>query len=253
MKVFSSFLLQSFFLISSCFVFSQNSLGIWDTKSSFSQVINLSAGEYRPITFKLPQGTTKVYYRIEVVSQIGNTTSTFLEQFYNSTNPKIQLASRLTNTTIKMSDPKISYSILFASASGTNQCFDSNGVITGEQINSLGDDACINTNDISGAFVFKFKSENSYFPLKIKFEIIPFINYELSRGWAKNLKDVLYDILVKGLSENNTENYSIIRINEISNCILVNITKDFTVKQFQNLAEYEKQNYIMSLKPKCDN
>jgi hypothetical protein len=236
-----------------CFnVHGQNNEGVWDTSSSFSQEVNLSAGEYRPITYKLPLGTTKVYYRVYVVSSLGDASSSFLKLFENSTNPKIAIPARLTQTSIKMSDPKINYSVVFASASGTNECFSSNGVITGEQINSLNENNCINTDDNSSALVFKFKSENSFFPLKIKFEIIPFINFELSRGWSKNLKNGLYNLLVKYLNENNTENYNTFKINEVSNCILVNVTKDYTLNQFKSLANYEMQNYFNNLKSKCD-
>ena len=106
--------------------------------------------------------------------------------------------------------------------------------------------------DFKSNLKFNFESLNKLFPLKVVFESVPFIDIELKRGWSKSIKDYLYNNLVSYVKENNSENLSLSKIEETINCLLGQLTKDYTLKEFQLLAEYEKGNYFNKTIKTCN-
>ena len=219
---------STIFCLLNSLMFSQEN-GYWYIHAIRSQVISLSHGESKGITIELPRGTSKFSYKIKIISQYANATYDFADMFKNSLDPRFRILSQ----TAKI-------------------CYSSNGIITGTEINFFDSTKinCINTDENTNVLNFYFKNENQFFPLKVIFEYIPYIDYELQRGWSKNLKNNLYNLLLNKLKEslNNIGN------NEIKNglsCILSNVVKDYTLEQFKSLADYEQQNYFSTIIKKC--
>lgn len=232
----------------------QSNIGHWDSYSANSQTLTLNKSEAKSISYKVPIGTSKVYYKIQVLKQIGDDVSTeFLGYFKNSTDLRISIPAQIADLSIKSSSAKATYFVEQISGGSVKQCYNNNQIISGSHINYFDNTSCINTNEGIDYLVFKFKSENAFFPLKIVFEIIPFIDNELERGWTKNLKEYLYKNLVDKLVSSNSDNISYEKIKEVSSCLLSNITNDYSLNQFQSLADYEKDLYFNKLKSKCLN
>ena len=232
-------------------MYCQSIKGSWN--QGFGQTINLNAGKDRVIRYNLPTGTTKVYFKLKIITQWGNEASDFLSLFQNSTDPKIKIASFIGEKAIKASDPKISFNAFFNSNGLQYNCINSNGIITGVFLSSISEDECIKVDYLEKNFIdFNIKNENSLFNLKVVFEIVPFVDYELSRGWSKSIKNELYNFLLKNLNENNEFNLSKNQIEELTRCFLTNVVTDYTYRDFLNLAEFEKKNYIEKLKRNCN-
>ena len=233
-------------------VFSQDN-GLWDVNAIKSQTINLSHGESKGITVELPRGTSKFSYKIKVISQFATAIYDFADMFKNSIDPRFSILSQAAKVAVSANDPKISYSIENYSGNQKNYCYSSNGIITGTVINffDYSNRNCINIDENTNVLNFYFKSNNQVFPLKVVFEYIPFIDSELQRGWTKNLKNNLYDFLLSKLKE-ISNNINEDELKKGLSCILTNIVNDYTLDQYQSLAEYEKQNYFSKIIEKCN-
>ena len=243
--------ISTIFCLLNSLMFSQEN-GYWYIHAIRSQVISLSHGESKGITIELPRGTSKFSYKIKIISQYANATYDFADMFKNSLDPRFRILSQTAKIAVSATDPKIRYSIESFSNNQKSLCYSSNGIITGTEINFFDSTKinCINTDENTNVLNFYFKNENQFFPLKVIFEYIPYIDYELQRGWSKNLKNNLYNLLLNKLKEslNNIGN------NEIKNglsCILSNVVKDYTLEQFKSLADYEQQNYFSTIIKKC--
>jgi hypothetical protein len=233
-------------------VFSQEN-GFWDVNAIKSQTINLNHGQSKGITVELPRGTSKFSYKIKVISQYATATYDFADMFKNSIAPGFPMLSQAAKVVVSATDPKISYSIENYSGNQKNYCYSSNGIITGTVINYFDytNRNCLNIEENANVLNFYFKSNNQFFPLKVVFEYIPYIDSELKRGWTKKLKNNLYDFLfikLKEISNNINED----ELKKGLSCILTNVVIDYTLDQFQFLAEYEKQNYFSKVIEKCN-
>jgi hypothetical protein len=234
-------------------MFSQEN-GYWDTNAIQSQVINLSREETKVVTITLPKGISKFSYKIKIISQYATTAYDFADMFSNSNDPKFRIMSQGAKIAVSSTDPKIWYSIENISGNQKNFCCSSNGIITGTQINyfDYSNKSCINIDEISNTLIFKFKSYNKFFPLKVVFEYIPYIDNELKRGWSKNLKDKLYNYIINEIKKENN-NVSNNQIESAVNCILTNVIKDYTLEQYRSLAGFEVQNYFKKILKTCEN
>jgi hypothetical protein len=232
-------------------MFSQGN-GYWDTNAIKSQVIPLNAEQNKTIQVLLPQGTTKFSYKIKVISQIGNVTYDFAEVFKNSADPRLALASQVTKSVVSSTEPKISYSIERI-GSQRSLCYSSNGIIIGQVINYIDfqNRKCIDTDEDLNILNFYFKSENKIWPLKVVFEYVPFVEYELKRGWSKNLKNDFYNSLVNFIKQDSS-NAVDGEIEKAVSCLVTNVIKDYTFEEFKSLAEFEKRNYLQKTASICD-
>lgn len=241
------------FLISFC-VYSQEN-GNWDIESSEKKIVKLNAGQSDGILLNLPLGTTKILYSIKILKSVSNESVASLTDLItsNTIDPKTYILAKTVEQGVKMSDAKITYSISSQSDTKVNNCFSSNGIVT-DEIKHYFDYTNQNCLDISGnnlKLYFRFTSQNNFFPLKVIFQVVYYIDEDLKRGWSKNIKNHLFENLVKNIKQSN-QSLTIETIENNVNCILTNLTKDYTFHEFQLLAEYEKKNYFEKLKNICD-
>lgn len=228
--------------------------GKWDKNNIKTEVINLNAGEVKSLKIDLPLGTSKVYYTIKVLKKNADIVYSMTNLVSKNTfDPRLILLSEVTKASVNMSDAKIKYSITSLSDGNKSICYNSSEIITDERKDYF-DYTNKNCLDISGnnlSLLFNFQSHNKYFPLKIVIELAPFVDNDLKNGWSQNIKNHLYNYLVNSIKQSNS-NLSNDVIEKNVNCILTNLTKDYTFQQFQLLAEYEKKNYFQKLKDICD-
>lgn len=249
----SSYLLL--WLLFNTFIFSQEN-GKWDSFSIQEKRITLDAGQSHNLSVTLPLGTTKVFYTIRAMKLVGekDELSIISRELSKSPTPNFaSLATQSANIAIGMSDAKISYSIISQSDNNTYNCYNSQGVVTNERVYiDYTNKNCI---DISGSNLklnFNFKSENKFFGLRLVFEIIPFVDNELKRGWTQNIKNYLYENFVKLIKESNNE-LKINNIEKFASCLLSRVMEAYTFTEFKLLADYERKQYVDNIAKLCEN
>lgn len=241
-------------LLFSTFIFPQEN-GRWDSNSIRSTTIKLNAGQSTNLTIDLPAGTSKYFYTIKVVKKYSNENISVIADAFSSnpTTPQFAILAQSIKAGANMSDAKISYSLIAQSDNNNYTCLNNSGVVMDERVFvDYNKKECL---DISGTNLklnFFFKSENKFFELKIIFEIVSFIDYDLKRGWSLNRKNFLHENLVKYFkSEHPSENQS--TIEKYVGCILMRVEEAYTYKQFELLTTYEKDEYIKKISSLCIN
>jgi hypothetical protein len=242
-------------LLLSTIIFSQEN-GKWDSFSIQEKRITLDAGQSHNLSITLPKGTTKVFYTVRAMKLVGEKEelSIISRELSKSPTPNLALlATQSANIAIGMNDAKISYSIKSQSDNNTYNCYNSQGIVTNERVYiDYTDKNCL---DISGSNLklnFNFKSENKFFGLRLVFEIIPFVDNELKRGWSQNIKNYLYENFVKLVKENNNE-LKIENIENFAGCLLSRVMEAYTFTEFKLLAEYERKQYVDNIALLCKN
>lgn len=249
----TSYILLS--LLFSTIIFSQEN-GKWDSFSIQEKKITLDAGQSNNLTITLPKGTTKVFYTVRAMKLVGEKEELSLisRELSKSSTPNWALiATESTNIAIGMSDAKISYSIIGQSDNNNYNCYQSRGIVTNERVYI--DYTNKNCLDISGSNLklnFNFKSENKFFGLRLIFEIIPFIDNDLKRGWSQNIKNFYYENFVRMIKEKNNE-LKISNIEKFAGCVLSRVTEAYSYTEFSLLADYERSEYINSIAMLCKN
>lgn len=237
------------------FVFSQEN-GRWDSFSIQEKRITLDAGQSHNLSITLPKGTTKVFYTVRAMKLVGEKEELSIISKELSKNPTpnfAAIATQSANIAIGMSDAKISYSIIGQSDNNNYNCYQSRGIVTNERVYI--DYSNKNCLDISGSNLklnFNFKSENKFFGLRLIFEIIPFVDNDLKRGWSQNIKNFLYENFVKLIKESNNE-LKINNVEKFAGCLLSRVMEAYTFTEFQLLADYERKQYLDNMAKLCEN
>ena len=251
------FFLTLFFLSVVFSSFAQQD-GYWDKERTTNKQIELSA--YKKLIVKsedFPVGTTQIVYRITVLNENQVITSSLVDVLKAIPDPTgiskgsagaVFLLSKISG------DDKCIYNIFALekyaneyTKSGKNDkaCFFQNKPISSEaKLLSIGKSSCLNVNTEN--IYFGFESKNWVMNQKIVLEIVPWVDYKLSRGWnIQNKQQVLNQCKSSeiGKKVQNVDNFCI--------CQLEKLQEKYRFAEFQNLLQAEKIIFLQKSDADC--
>ena len=251
------FFLTLFFLSVVFSSFAQQD-GYWDKERITNKQIELSA--YKKLVVKsedFPVGTTQLVYRITVLNENQVITSSLIDVLKAIPDPTgiskgsagaVFLLSKISG------DDKCIYNVFSLekyaneyTKSGKNDkaCFFQNKPISSEaKLLSVGKSSCLNVNTEN--IYFGFDSKNWVMNQKIVLEIVPWVDYKLSRGWnIQNKQQVLNQCKNSetGKKVQNADTFCISQLEKLQ--------EKYRFVEFQNLLQAEKINFLQKSDADC--
>lgn len=236
------------FLISISFqaVFAQKD-GYWDKERASTKEIVVSARNRIVIkTEDLPVGTTEVVYRITLLDENQQMASSLVSVLKSIPDPTgisqgsagaVFLVSKISGA------DKCKYAIF---SNGTlaaayekegkteKACFVQNEAVSKDAKRlSIDKSTCFNSNSTN--MWFGFESKNWIMQQKIILEVVPWVDFKLSRGWNQgNRKLILNQCKMTDLANKipNSDEYCV--------CVLDKLQKEYKFQEFQKLLAVEK-------------
>lgn len=234
-------------------IFSQSSEGYWDNVRTTNETINLSAGKRTVIkSTDLPDGTTEAVFRISILDdnqKLASSLVSLLKSIPDPTGISQGSAGAVYLLSTISGDDKCKYAIFNnekdalqyqKTGEAKNACFVQNTPINKEAKLLTESSSCVSNS--SKNLWIGFESDNWFMKQKIVFELVPWVNEKLSRGWTIAAKKIVLDE-VKKLDIIS----SIAKKNEFAGTMLDLISKKMTYKEFKNLFPEEKQKIFSDL------
>ena len=234
------------FLLSTNIVFSQKD-GYWDKTRATSEEISVSARDRIVIkTQDFPEGTTVVVYRITLLDknqQLAGSLVSVLKAIPDPTGISQGSAGAVFILSKISGDDKCKYAIFSKEELATkykadgkmdDACLIQDTPLSKDAKRlSTEKSACMQSN--SGNLWFGFESKNWIMNQKIILEVVPWIDYKLSRGWTiKNRKAIIDQCKTSNLAQRmiNSDDFCV--------CILDKIQSKYKHKEFQKLLAVER-------------
>ena len=234
-------------------IFSQSSEGYWDNVRTTNETINLSAGKRTVIkSTDLPDGTTEAVFRISILDdnqKLASSLVSLLKSIPDPTGISQGSAGAVYLLSTISGDDKCRYAIFNnekdalqyqKTGEAKNACFVQNTPINKEAKLLTENSSCVSNS--SKNLWIGFESDNWFMKQKIVFELVPWVNEKLSRGWTTAAKKSVLDE-IKKLDIIS----SIAKKNEFAGTMLDLISKKTTYKEFKNLFPEEKQKIFSDL------
>jgi tetratricopeptide (TPR) repeat protein len=226
--------------------FSQSD-GFWDKERATSKEITVVAGKRIVIkTDDLPIGTTEIVYRITLLDenqQLANSLASILKAIPDPTGISQGSAGAVFILSKVSGADKCSYALFsnkeaaqfYKETGKTNKaCLTQNIAISKDAKRiSLDKSTCLNS--IYNAMWFGFESKNWILNQKIILEVVPWVDYKLSRGWTiENRKSII------ALAKTSDLAKKMIKSDDFCLCILEKMQKQFKFQEYQTLLAIEK-------------
>lgn len=238
-------------------VFSQQD-GFWDKDHATYKEIVVNAGDKVMVKSEdLPIGTTEIVYRVTVLDenqQMSNSLVSLLKAIPDPTGISQGSAGALFLLSKVSGNDKCKYAI-FTSSNAANEyknkgkldkacLYQKNPVNKDAKVLNIEKSACLQSNTTN--FWIVFESNNWIMNQKILVEVVPWVNYKLSRGYTlNNRKKIINECkdseTAKRLS--NSDDFCV--------CVLEKVQKEFKFQEFQKLLEIEKTKKIKDLSNSC--
>ena len=232
--------------------------GYWDKIRVTTKEITLGAGNR--ITVKsedFPKGTTEIIYRITLLDDNQQLASSLVSLLKSVPDPSgisqgsagaVFLMSKISG------DDKCTYA-LFSSEDNASKyrdsgksdvaCYVQNTPLSKEaKLFSIENSKCLKTNPQN--IWFAFESQNWIMKQKIVLEIVPWIDYKLSKGWTQENKKSILDLCkTSDLAElmGNSNDFCV--------CILDQFVQKYTFPEYQKLLAVEKSKAYKDFGAKC--
>ncbi|CAM3973750.1 M48 family metallopeptidase [Flavobacterium antarcticum] len=251
----SSFLILLFFFTISI---SAQQTGYWDKARVTTKEISLSAGNRVSVKSEdFPKGTTEIIYRITLLDD-NQQLATSLVSLLKSVPDPSGISQGSAGAVFLMSkisgDDKCTYA-LFSSEdnakkykdSGTSDaaCYVQNTPLSKEaKLFSIETSKCLKAN--AQNIWFAFESKNWLMKQKIVLEVVPWVDYKLSKGWSQaNKKSILDLCKTSDLAElmGNSNDFCV--------CILDQFVQKYTFPEYQKLLAAEKSKAYKDFGAKC--
>ena len=241
-----NFIVLFLLLITANTVFSQKD-GYWDKTRATTEEISVSARDRIVIkTQDFPEGTTEVVYRItllDINQQMASSLVSVLKAIPDPTGISQGSAGAVFILSKISGDDKCKYAV-FSSAdlakkykeSGKtdNACLVQDTPVSKDaKLLSTDKSACMQAS--SGNLWFGFESKNWIMSQKIIFEVVPWVDNKLSRGWTlENRKAIIDQCKTSNLAQkmSNSDDFCV--------CILDKIQSKYKFKEFQKLLAVER-------------
>jgi tetratricopeptide (TPR) repeat protein len=232
--------------------------GYWDKERVTKKEIIVSARDRIVIKSEdFPVGTTEIVFRITLLDENQQLASSLVSVLKSIPDPTgisqgsagaIFLLSKISGND-KCKYAVFSNELLVAdykkSGTTTKACFVQPEAISKDAKRlSIDKSSCLLPN--LNAIWFGFESTNWIMKQKIVLEIVPWVNTKLSRGWnLENRKLVLNQCKTADLVKNNPNS------EEFCVCILQELQKQYTFKEFQQLLAVEKSKVFKDFGGAC--
>ncbi|WP_432671773.1 tetratricopeptide repeat protein [Flavobacterium sp. SM2513] len=251
----ANFFIYFFFF---CFSLSAQQTGYWDKARITTKEISLGAGNR--ITVKsedFPKGTTEIIYRITLLDD-NQQLATSLVSLLKSVPDPSGVSQGSAGAVFLMSkisgDDKCTYALFSSeenaikykdSGKTENSCYVQNTPLSKEaKLFSVENSKCLKTNDQN--IWFAFESQNWIMKQKIVLEVVPWVDYKLSKGWSQENKKSILDLCkTSDLAElmGNSNDFCV--------CILEQFVQKYTVTEYQKLLAVEKSKAYRDFGAKC--
>lgn len=255
LKIISSFI---FFFMTIPLLFAQKE-GYWDKERSTTKEVVVSARDRILIKIDdLPTGTTEVIYRITLLDknqQMANSLVSVLKAIPDPTGISQGSAGAVFLVSKISGDDKCKYAI-FSKADAANNyvttgnteeaCFIQDEPVSKDAKRlSMDKSTCLKSNNL---LWFGFESKNWIMNQKIVLELVPWVDYKLSRGWTKENRKAIID-------QCKTSNLAQKMINSGDFCVCVSdkIQSKYTFKEFQKLLIEERNKAFKDFGTICFN
>lgn len=221
--------------------------GYWDKERAFKKEIVVSARDRIVIkTEDLPVGTTEVVYRITLLDenqQLASSLVSVLKSIPDPTGISQGSAGAVFLLSKISGDDKCKYAIFsndvlaseYKKSGNTEKaCYEQNFPVSKDaKLLSIDKSLCIQSN--SNPMWFGFESKNWIMKQKIVLEVVPWVNYRLSRGWTlENRK------LIINQCKTSEQAKSLINSDDFCVCVLGKLQKEYKFQEFQKLLSIEK-------------
>lgn len=241
-----------------CFTLSAQQTGYWDKTRATSKEISLSAGDRIAVKSEdFPKGTTEIIYRITLLDDNQQLASSLVSLLKSVPDPSgisqgsagaVFLMSKISG------DDKCTYALFSSEESATKYknsgettgaCFLQNTPLSKEaKLFSIENSKCLKAN--AQNLWFAFESKNWIMKQKIVLEIVPWVDYKLSKGWSQENKKSILDLCkTSDLAElmGNSNDFCV--------CILDQFTLKYTFPEYQKLLAVEKSKAYRDFGAKC--
>lgn len=255
LKIISSFI---FFFITIPMLFAQKE-GYWDKERSTTKEVVVSARDRILIKIDdLPTGTTEVIYRITLLDknqQMANSLVSVLKAIPDPTGISQGSAGAVFLVSKISGDDKCKYAI-FSKADAANNyvttgnteeaCFIQDEPVSKDAKRlSMDKSTCLKSNNL---LWFGFESKNWIMNQKIVLEVVPWVDYKLSRGWTKeNRKAIIDQCKTSNLAQKMTNS------GDFCVCVSDKIQSKYTFKEFQKLLIEERNKAFKDFGTICFN
>ena len=243
---------NKYFIVIFLFLFTANTVlaqkdGYWDKTRATTEEVSVSARDRIVIkTQDFPEGTTEVVYRITLLDknqQMASSLVSVLKAIPDPTGISQGSAGAVFILSKISGDDKCKYAV-FSSAdlakkykeSGKtdNACLVQDTPVSKDaKLLSTDKSACMQAS--SGNLWFGFESKNWIMSQKIIFEVVPWVDNKLSRGWTlENRKAIIDQCKTSNLAQkmSNSDDFCV--------CILDKIQSKYKFKEFQKLLAVER-------------
>jgi hypothetical protein len=223
--------------------------GYWDKERSTTKEVVVSARERILIAIDdLPTGTTELIYRITLLDknqQMANSLVSVLKAIPDPTGISQGSAGALFLVSKISGEDKCKYAIFSKSNLATNYVATGNTseacLVQDEPVSkdakrlTIEQSACLKSNINSNVLWFGFESKNWIMNQKIVLEVVPWVNYKLSRGWTKeNRKAIIDQCKTSNLAQKMAQS------GDFCVCISDKIQSQYTFQEFQKLLNEER-------------
>lgn len=255
LKIISSFI---FFFMTIPLLFAQKE-GYWDKERSTTKEVVVSARDRILIKIDdLPTGTTEVIYRITLLDknqQMANSLVSVLKAIPDPTGISQGSAGAVFLVSKISGDDKCKYAI-FSKADAANNYVTTGNIdeacfIQDEPVSkdakrlSMDKSTCLKSNNL---LWFGFESKNWIMNQKIVLEVVPWVDYKLSRGWTKeNRKAIIDQCKTSNLAQKMTNS------GDFCVCVSDKIQSKYSFKEFQKLLIEERNKAFKDFGTICFN
>lgn len=255
LKTLSSFF---FFFVAIPVLFAQKE-GYWDKERSTTKEVVVSARDRILIKIDdLPTGTTEVIYRITLLDknqQMANSLVSVLKAIPDPTGISQGSAGAVFLVSKISGDDKCKYAIFSKSDAANNYvtignteeaCFIQDEPVSKDAKRlSMDKSTCLKSNNL---LWFGFESKNWIMNQKIVLEVVPWVDYKLSRGWTKeNRKAIIDQCKTSNLAQKMTNS------GDFCVCVSDKIQSKYSFKEFQKLLIEERNKAFKDFGTICFN
>ena len=232
--------------------------GYWDKTRVTTKEISLGAGNRVSVKSEdFPKGTTEIIYRITLLDD-NQQLATSLVSLLKSVPDPSGISQGSAGAVFLMSkisgDDKCTYALFSSEDNATKYkesgksdvaCYVQNTPLSKEaKLFSIESSKCLKAN--SQNIWFAFESKNWLMKQKIVLEVVPWVDYKLSKGWSQENKKSILDLCkTSDLAElmGNSNDFCV--------CILEQFTDKYTFPEYQKLLAAEKSKAYKDFGARC--